>query len=407
MTKEASQPIIAAMKSPHSLIENWRKLLAQEAFRPATGLRGGHLQTLSGHFLPNGSLHLPTPEPIELPVPRRAEIASSPREASDTLVGEIYGQHLASRQGVLHIFHGLAGCTESTYMPRAAAAALGEGWVAVLWNHRGCGAGRKKSQEPYHSGRSDDLARAIGWSRQRFPHLSTHALLGYSLSANATCLTAAGIVPSNVKSSTAELSPSDVQKSWEVAGLDEQNLPDAAIAFNPPTDLSRAARRLSAEASRVYGQRFMLPLIECLEDRRELGDALAEQALVTLRPWSTVAEFDALYTGPAGGFGSASQYYERASSRHAFGRLQRPLLLITAEDDPITAGLRDLSSREQERLQADRHLAVVSHASGGHMGFVDAPTLGTPVTGTLRWMDRMLALALREIVRTHPRPTAN
>jgi predicted alpha/beta-fold hydrolase len=386
-----------------TLIQSWRELLTREDFRPATGFRGGHLQTLSGHFLPNAYLHLPTTEHIELAVPRRGVNAAA---GSDILVGEIYGQHLPSRLGVLHIFHGLAGCTESSYMPRAAAAALGEGWIAVLWNHRGCGTGRKKSLEPYHSGRSDDLARAIGWSRQHFPQLSTHALLGYSLSANATCLTAAGLVPAEVDSSPAQLSSSSLEQGWTRAGLDECHLPDAAIAFNPPMDLSRAAQRLSAQASRIYGQRFMLPLMECLEDRRELGDSLAEQALRTLRPWSTVAQFDALYTGPAGGFGSASQYYERASSRHAMGRLQRPLLLITAEDDPITHGLSDLGSEERERLHTDPLLAVVSHQSGGHMGFVDAPTLGTPVTGTLRWMDRVLALALREIGRWKNEATA-
>jgi predicted alpha/beta-fold hydrolase len=209
-----------------------------------------------------------------------------------------------------------------------------------------------------------------------------------------------------VDSSPAQLSSSSLEQGWTRAGLDECHLPDAAIAFNPPMDLSRAAQRLSAQASRIYGQRFMLPLMECLEDRRELGDSLAEQALRTLRPWSTVAQFDALYTGPAGGFGSASQYYERASSRHAMGRLQRPLLLITAEDDPITHGLSDLGSEERERLHTDPLLAVVSHQSGGHMGFVDAPTLGTPVTGTLRWMDRVLALALREIGRWKNEATA-
>lgn len=401
MTHGPGPIIMSGMKTSPSLIRSWREILRQHAFQPAPGLRGGHRQTLSGHFLPNSRLMLPLAEPTELFVPQRSTTSDPGGSKFDSLIGEIYGHQLPGRIGVLHVFHGLAGCTESTYMPRAAAAALSEGWVAVLWNHRGCGSGRRKAKEPYHSGRSDDLARAIGWGRERFSDLKHHVLLGYSLSANATCLTAAGIVPSHLEGSVADLSTAMIETSWERAQLKAQNLPDAAIAFNPPTDLSQASRRLSAEASRIYGQRFMFPLIECLEDRRELGDPLAQQALGRIRPWSTVAEFDSLYTGPAGGFGSASQYYERASSRHALGRLKRPLLLITADDDPITSGLSDLNADERHRMAADPLLAVASYASGGHMGFVDSPTLGTPVTGTLRWMDRMLTLALKEVSRSH------
>lgn len=367
-------------------------------FQPALPLLGGHGQTILGHFLPA------PPVSEEFRDPRKIKLALPDGD-------ELWGREYAplgkqDPKALVHIFHGLAGSSDSKYMPRAAAACVELGLSAVLWNHRGCGDGRHRAIGTYHSGRSDDLARAVQWGRQNFPD-RPQIIIGYSLSGNAAILLSAGIVPAH---SATQLSRLEIQNQFN------GDLPDFVIAVSPPFDLYLSALRLSRKGSRLYGQRFMFDLIECLNDREAIGadklaghssrvddffrlQEIAKSASRQIRPWDSVLQFDRLYTGPAGGFEDHMDYYRRASSGQALGRQLLPLVILTADDDPITNGLSDVTI---EQRNADHHSFVIDRQThGGHMGFVDRELLKRPTAVAKRWMERRLQLYLAHYLKMY------
>lgn len=371
-------------------------------FQPAFPLLGGHGQTILGHFL-NG------PQERDSRQPSRFEMVRIRLADGD----EIHGRYFSSPKqssgdrsprAIVHVFHGLAGSAESKYMPRAAAACVDLGCDAILWNHRGCGDGRHRALGTYHSGRSDDLARTIYWGRRKFPE-HAQIIIGYSLSGNAATLLSAGVIPA---ASANSLSRSAIKEQFQ------GDLPDFIIAVNPPLDLYQSARRLSKSGSRLYGQRFMIDLLDCLKDRKSIRidpknsnsalfhqkqhlQNLAANAVRSLRPWNSVMDFDRLYTGPAGGFADHLDYYKRASSGQVLGRQIVPLVVLTSEDDPITHGLGDLA--EQQWNYDDHSFVLDRQAHGGHMGFVDSDLLNG-VTAR-RWMERRLQLYLEQYLKIY------
>lgn len=348
---------------------------------------GGHMQTLMGHFLPTNTAGQAKAERIELLLPD-----------GDRLIGFLWRPAREQELGWLHVFHGLSGSSESAYMPRAAQSALELGFAAVLWNHRGCGAGRGLALETYHSGRSDDLGRAVRWGRERFK--GVHGVLGYSLSANAACLLAAQVVPAI---DSEPLSTSVFEKSLGAS------LPDFVIAVNPPFDLKRASDRLTYGPARIYGQSFMTSLLEGLDDRakwqpenekRRAFRNLAQRARKKLSRFSNVETFDAAYTGPAGGFRDHLDYYERASCGPYLERAKIPLVILSADDDPITHGFSDLPSGLLGNFK-NPLVIIDAQTHGGHMGYVDRAALKSlwsprrpPHT---RWLERRLELYLTDL----------
>lgn len=385
-------------------LESLRRELGQAAkFKPVHGKvatylgLSGHIQTLLGHFLPSKRLRTERPERVELALPD-----------GDTLIGFILRPLDKKEIGVLHIFHGLAGSSDSAYMPRAANSALELGFAVVLWNHRGCGPGRGRALEPYHSGRSDDLARTVKWGRTYFSSSDNdenyvHGILGYSLSANATCLLAAHIVPAI---DSAPLSEKYFDKTLNGAW------PDFAIAINPPLNLKAAADRLSRGPSRIYGQSFMGPLLESLDDRiqwspenekRRVFRNLASSARKRLTRITDVGTFDAAYTGPAGGFRDNFDYYERAAAGQFLEQVKIPLVILSADDDPITHGLSGLPAASPEKF-ANPNVVIDSQKQGGHMGYVDHATLKSVLIPskktTNRWLEARIQLYLKAFIPT-------
>ena len=343
---------------------------------------GGHQHTLGGYLLPQPRILRSAMKHSR----NEDEIVRIQTQDGDTLVGIIH-MPLEEPRGMLHVFHGLAGSSDSTYMPRIAEASTRLGLIVVLWNHRGCGLGRKLAKQPYHSGRSDDLGRAIAWGRDRYPHLK-QILLGYSLSANATVLLAAGVLPAY---SETPLSSADWRR------IANATQPDLCIAVNPPLDLEKSALRLSSGPAKLYGQRFIVDLLESLHDRigvPEADQALRQldKALATLR--FSVLDFDAAYTGFAGRVRDHLDYYRRASCGRYLSQAEIPLVVLTSEDDPITCGLSDLEAPIETR-SSQSLLALDLQTAGGHMGYIDFMSVqATWNTRQRRWMEDRIVMYL-------------
>jgi uncharacterized protein len=316
------------------------KISGLEKCVPPFWARGGHAQTLAGHFLPS-------PQINEQDEKVRIEL-----EGGDCLIAH----HYAGTSGtVVYVFHGLGGESHRSYMQRTALLARRLHHSVYLVNHRGCGSGRGLAREPYHSGRSDDLSAVIREGRKRYP-IATHLAVGFSLSANALLLLSANKNP---------------------LGL-PLTLPDAAIAVNAPINLARASDLLLKGLNRIYDFNFMGDMREAIDSRVLAGHAVDP---VSLKRFSSLRDFDQLYTAPAGGFKSREHYYESASAAQYLKDIVIPTVILTAADDPFVAA-EDYRNNPRSSLAK---LHIEDH--GGHMGYVTKKK--TPL-GSHRWLDYAL-----------------
>ena len=310
---------------------------------PPFWAKTGHAQTILGHFLPSPK------------ITERDESISILLPDGDTLVAH----HFPGTSGtVVYLFHGLGGESHGTYMQRTALLARSLGHSVIMANHRGCGAGRGLARQPYHSGRAEDLSAVIAEGRKLYPR-AVHLAIGFSLSANALLLLAAG-------------------HRGEV-------LPDAAIAVNAPINLGRASDLLLQGLNRVYDYNFMGDMREAVASRAAAGYPVPTLNL----PWySNLQDFDRVYTAPAGGFDSRQDYYEKCSAAQYLNRVRIPTIAITAEDDPFVSPI----DYREAALSPFVHLHVEKY--GGHMGYLSRDA--TPL-GTTRWLDYALMTYMRAL----------
>lgn len=288
----------------------------------------GHLQTLLGHLLPSEDLN---EKGIHLNI---------------TLDKETERIHSTYLQGTtkiaVYLFHGLGGSSDAAYMKRTALRAQELGHHVFINNHRGCGPGAGLATEPYHSGRADDLSKVIAYGKEMLPD-HKHIAVGFSLSANALLLLAAGI-------------RATVQ-------------PDFAIAVNGPINLDRASIKLQHGLNKIYDKRFTHELEIYMKRNRpeDIGDfSLVED----------LRDFDERYTAPLGGFRNRAEYYATCSAKQYLPKINIPTVIITAEDDPFVSA--------EDYQDAVYSLTTVVHIEkhGGHMGYLSKKGLGFE-----RWLD--------------------
>ena len=293
---------------------------------PPFWARGPHLQTIAANYLSS-----PAPD---LPWERvRLDLGDGDALALRALGG---------RTGVVVLlFHGLGGSADGHYLRRAAARCSALGHAVLAVNHRGAGEGAGWARRPYHSGSTQDLAAVVRFSRARFPgYLQVAA--GFSISANMLLL---------------------------LLGRETADLPDRAIAVNPPVDLEACSRRLVTGFNRCYDQYFVRKL------RREV---MLRPGARPLPATATLRAFDAVYTAPQGGFQSRDAYYAQCSSGTHLAGIRVPTVILTSMDDPF-APAGDI-------LRCPLAPAVHLHAepAGGHMGYLSRNLPG------LRWLDYAL-----------------
>jgi uncharacterized protein len=302
---------------------------------PPVWARGGHQQTILGHLLSSPLLN------------EKGQALDITLEPVSERIRSTYLPGTSST--VVYLFHGLGGSSEADYMVRTALLARELGHHVFLNNHRGCGEGVGLATEPYHSGKAEDLSAVIAYGRKLLPQ-HFHLAIGFSLSANALLLLAAG----------------------QRASV----LPDAAMAVNGPIDLERASLNLCRGPSWIYNLRFVMELKRYVKNNVQ-SEYQRLQGVWDLRT------FDEAYTAPLGGFRDRADYYARCSARQFLGQLRIPTLLLSSQDDPIVGPL-DLSPFENAP-----YLVTHLEQHGGHMGYLSAQ-------GKVyrRWLDHALKVYL-------------
>ena len=120
-----------------------------DAFVPRRGLRGGHRQTLAGHFLPRRNL-LPAPERRLFTVEEGVQVRC-----------DCHWQQERGAAVTIVIVHGLEGSSESSYVIGTGSKAWAAGMNVVRMNLRNCGCTEGLAPTLYHSGLSGDVGAVV------------------------------------------------------------------------------------------------------------------------------------------------------------------------------------------------------------------------------------------------------
>ena len=296
-----------------------------DGFRPPAWLAGGHRQTVAAYWLrrllrwrlPCEDLVVEAAQGVRLLL--RATWQPGPRD----------------ERAALLIVHGLGGSDASSYVVSTGQLAYARGFHVIRMNMRGSGDGESLCPLLYNAGLDTDLLAATSAVCQLVPRV---AAIGFSLGGNLTLL---------MLGRRRELVP---------AGL------RAAAAVSPPVDLAACADALEAPGNGLYQHYFMRMLSEAYRRRHAARpDIFSAGRELGLR---TVREFDDRITAPFGGYESAAQYYERSSAGPWLAAIDRPALLLAAQDDPM------IPHGAVTRWTASATVRRETTTTGGHVGFV-------------------------------------
>jgi hypothetical protein len=290
-------------------------------------LRGGHAQTLAGHFL------------------RRRNALLRPEERLVCVEEEVqilcHCHWQADRQRVvtLVLVHGLEGSSESSYVIGTGSKAWLAGMNVVRMNVRNCGGTERLAPTLYHSGMSADVGTLVQ-ALIAEDGLERVALAGFSMGGNLV-LKLAG--------EWGRGSPPQVR---------------AVAAVSPAMDLGPSAQALHERMNRLYEWRFLWGLRRRVRRKARLFPGRYD--LRYLRGLWTLRDFDDQITARYCGFGSAEDYYERASSSRVLQDIALPTLVMHALDDPF---IRVLPAT-RAKLLANPNIRYLETEHGGHCAFV-------------------------------------
>lgn len=299
-------------------------------YRPAFWLPGAHLPTIWGKRVRR-----------QTQVHDRVERWSTPDE--DHLSIARCGRIRSGRPHLL-VLHGLEGSTHSNYAQGLLQGARDRGWSADLMLFRSCDGSVNTQRRLYHSGETSDLDFVVRTL------ISQHAdvdlrLVGVSLGGN-------------------------VLLKW----LGEQG--DAlsgnvvrAAGVSVPFDLESGSRFLECFLGQRYVNFFMTSLKAKTVAKRGMYPDLCDwgKMLQTKTFW----EFDDVVTGPVHGFAGALDYYRQSSSIGYLDRIRRPVLLLSAEDDPFLPA--SVLARVRKLANGNEFLHLEFTRRGGHVGWIEGP----------------------------------
>lgn len=295
--------------------------LVSTAYSPPSWLINGHLETIYPALLRTVK---------NVPVVQRKRIGTPDDDFLDLDMMAQGSKKLVVMQ------HGLEGSSQRAYMQGMGKIFFENGFDSCLWNYRGCSGVLNDQPIFYHSGATHDLDTVIQSLENRYEEIY---LVGFSLGGNLT-LKFLGEKPHSLK----------IKKS---------------VVFSVPMDLSSTSKNLMKPKCLIYERRFLRNLrTKVIRKSKNLPGHFDVKALDRVK---TLWDFDEVVTAPLHGFASASDYYQKCSSRSFLHGITIPTLIVNALNDPL------LTPECLDRSMVETHPNVTLEltTSGGHVGFAD------------------------------------
>jgi predicted alpha/beta-fold hydrolase len=231
--------------------------------------------------------------------------------------------------------HGLEGNSQRSYIKGMAKAFYNHGFDILAWNFRGCSEEMNRTLRFYHSGATDDLDLVVNHSIAK--GYSEINLIGFSLGGNLTL--------KYLGEKGAAIS-APIKKS---------------VVFSVPLNLHTSCLEISKPSNWIYNKRFLNSLkVKVLNKSKVIID-LNPEPLATIK---SLLEFDNEYTAPIHGFIDAIDYYKRCSALGFIASIERPTLIVNAQNDPFLS-----DDCYPNHLQEHPFLKFKYPKHGGHVGF--------------------------------------
>jgi predicted alpha/beta-fold hydrolase len=249
--------------------------------------------------------------------------------------------HDLAQKPVIVIVHGLEGSSASRNVLGTAEKAWVAGFHVVRMNQRNCGGTEALSPTLYNSGLSGDY-RAIVRELADRDGLREIFLAGFSMGGNLV-LKAAGEFGRDPAAPAAFV---------------------GVAAVCPALDLAACADAIHEPRNALYEWYFVRNLIRRYRSKVELFPQ--NFALNGVGEVRSIREFDDVITAPYCGYGTAANYYDRASAMHVLGSIAVPALVITSQDDTMVP----YRSVRRSELLANAHITFLDPEHGGHCAFI-------------------------------------
>ncbi|MDB4679883.1 MAG: alpha/beta fold hydrolase [Planctomycetaceae bacterium] len=309
-------------------------------FKPHSLVRGGDWQTIAP-VLFRGDIPLSVQEthPVTL------------NDGDQIVLVESCPDEWHAGDPAVMLLHGLAGCHQSNYMVRTAAKMHSRGWRTFRLDHRGVGAAAGLADRPYHAGRIHDALAGLKKVEALTPG-SPLSAVGFSLSGN--------LILKLISTLKNEL-PSKLM---------------SVAAICPAIDLVRSSERIRDARNRFYDRHFAKFLWKRSDTYPAIARELPHLNDPAERPPS-LYEFDARVTAPLGGFESVDGYYRSSSAINDLHRIDRPTMILAAEDDPL------IPAETFHNARYSSTTSLIMPSAGGHLGFLGKRNRDPD----RRWMD--------------------
>ena len=296
--------------------------------------------TLAGRFWPRSLERLPAPVERYFEVePGIRLLAHCHWQAGDGVASGEWPA--ASEKPAIVIVHGLEGSSDSRYVLGTAEKAWVAGFHVLRMNQRNCGGTEALAPTLYNSGLSSDYRAVVRELAER-DGLQEIFLAGFSMGGNLV-LKAAGEFGRDASAPAA------------FRGV-------ATVC--PALDLAACADAIHEPRNAFYERYFVRNLIRRYRKKVEIfPQHFALNGVGSVR---SIREFDDVITAPLCGYGTAANYYHRASAMHLLGSIAVPALIITAQDDSLVP----YRSVHRPELLANPRITLLAPEHGGHCAFI-------------------------------------
>lgn len=240
-----------------------------------------------------------------------------------------------SSRNLVVISHGLEGNSHRAYIRGMAKACFDAGFDVLAWNYRGCAQEMNLRPRFYHGGATDDLETVVNYVLSLHTY-DTLDLIGFSMGGNIT-----------LKYLGEKKRPAAIRK---------------AVAFSVPLDLHASCLKISRPENRIYAHRFLKSLKLKITTKAALMPGFDTTGIDAI---NTLMAFDDRYTAPLHGFANAIAYYKDSSSLYYLQGIDRPVLIVNAQNDPFLSA----ECYPAEKLKDHRWICFEAPNRGGHVGF--------------------------------------
>jgi len=308
-------------------------MIHQSTFQPITGLSHHHLQTLLPTLLHSRGGKTWQGQELELPDGDFVDLVWTSRPDP------------AGNRPIVVIFHGLEGSVRSPYVQDILQSLDLRGWHGVLMHFRGCSGRPNRLPRSYHSGETGDAGYLLEYLRREYPQAPL-AAVGYSLGGNMLLKL--------------------------LAELGDASPLRAAVSVCAPIRLDLCADRIRQGFSRLYQAHLVRRMKRNLLSKYTQHDyhALIGLSKKEIRGLDDFWSFDDAYTAPMHGFKNVHDYYDRSSARQYLGAIQKPTLILHAEDDPFMP-----AEVIPEPSELSSSVELELSEKGGHVGFIKGSLL--------------------------------